>query len=83
MSIQIAKFGINNIDDINGLDSLTTALKNIDGVTSIELNSASHFGVVHYDDTKTSFYAIKAALNTVDYITQPFPEDAPQNPNNL
>jgi hypothetical protein len=35
---------------------------------------------IHYDDTKTTVHAFVAAISMVDYVTQPFPIDAPQNP---
>ncbi|PNK60019.1 cation transporter [Psychrobacter sp. FDAARGOS_221] len=82
MAKQVARFDIDNIDDTDGIESVVTALQNIDGVTHVEINAENKTGVVHYDDEKTSVHAFKAAVNTVDYITQPFPEDAPQNPDN-
>lgn len=83
MSVQIVHFSLDNIDDANGLDSVMTALKNIDGVLEVELEHEKGIGVVHYDDTQTSVHAFKAAVSMVDYVTQPFPEDSPQNPDNL
>jgi len=80
MAIKIAQVSIENIDDANGLDSVMTALKNISGVTDIELDTASHMVHVRYDDTDTSIHALTAAISMVDYVTQPFPIDAPQNP---
>lgn len=80
MAIQVAKVSIENIDDEEGLKSVMTALKNIDGVTAIELNVADKTALVSYDDTDTSIHALTAAITMVDYVTQPFPIDAPQNP---
>ena len=83
MSIQTAQVGIENIDDAEGLESIMTALKNIDGVTAIELQPKQDIAYVRYDDTQTSIHALPAAISMVDYVTQPFPVDAPQNPDNL
>ena len=80
MAIQIAQVSIDNIDDAEGLDSLMTALKNITGVTEIELDPAKDVATVRYDDTDTSIHALTAAISMVDYVTQPFPIDSPQNP---
>lgn len=80
MAIQIAQVSIDNIDDAEGLDSLMTALKNITGVTEIELDPANDVATVRYDDTDTSIHALTAAISMVDYVTQPFPIDSPQNP---
>lgn len=80
MTIQVAKVSIENIDDEEGLKSVMTALKNIDGVTAIELDVADKTALVSYDDTDTSIHALTAAITMVDYVTQPFPIDAPQNP---
>ena len=80
MAIQIAQVSIDNIDDAEGLDSLMTALKNITGVTEIELDPAKDVATVRYDDTDTSIHALTAAVSMVDYVTQPFPIDSPQNP---
>ncbi|MES1964160.1 cation transporter [Psychrobacter sp. AH5] len=80
MAIQVAKVSIENIDDEEGLKSVMTALKNIDGVTAIELDVADKTALVSYDDTDTSIHALTAAITMVDYVTQPFPIDAPQNP---
>ena len=82
MTIQVAKVSIENIDDEEGLKSVMTALKNIDGVTAIELDVADKTALVSYDDTDTSIHALTAAITMVDYVTQPFPVDAPQNPKN-
>ena len=38
MAIKIAQVSIENIDDTEGLESVMTALKNITGVTEIELS---------------------------------------------
>ena len=57
-----------------------TALKNITGVTAIDLDAASSIATVRYDDTDTSIHALTAAISMVDYVTQPYPIDAPQNP---
>lgn len=83
MSIQTAQVSIENIDDASGLESIMTALKNIDGVTAIELQPNQDIAYVRYDDTQTSIHALTAAISMVDYVTQPFPVDAPQNPDNL
>lgn len=79
MSIQVAQVSIANIDDAAGLDSVMTALKNITGVTAIDLDTARHVATVRYEDTDTSIHALTAAISMVDYVTQPFPIDAPQN----
>ena len=83
MTIQTAQVRIDNIDDATGLDSIMTALKNIDGVTAIELQPEQNIAYVRYEDTQTSIHALTAAISMVDYVTQPFPVDAPQNPDNL
>ena len=80
MAIQTAQVSIENIDDAQGLDSVMTALKNITGVTAIDLDAASSIATVRYDDTDTSIHALTAAISMVDYVTQPYPIDAPQNP---
>ncbi|WP_298980954.1 cation transporter [uncultured Psychrobacter sp.] len=83
MAIQVAKVSIENIDDKEGIDSVMTALKNIDGVTAVELDAATNIALIRYDDTDTSIHAFTAAISMVDYVTQPFPIDAPQNPRNM
>lgn len=83
MSIQTAQVGIDNIDDIAGIDSIITALTNIDGVTEVEIQPQQNTAYVRFDDTQTSIHALKAAISMVDYVTQPFPVDAPQHPDNL
>lgn len=80
MAIKIAQVSIENIDNAEGLDSVITALKNISGVIAIELDKASNIATVSYEDTDTSIHALTAAISMVDYVTQPFPIDAPQNP---
>ncbi len=80
MAIQMVKVSIENIDDEDGLDSVMTALKNISGVTAIDLDPVHDVATVSYDDTDTSIHALTAAISMVDYVTQPFPIDAPQNP---
>ncbi len=80
MAIQTAQVSIENIDDEDGLDSVMTALKNISGVTAIDLDPVHDVATVSYDDTDTSIHALTAAISMVDYVTQPFPIDAPQNP---
>ena len=80
MAIKVAQVSIENINDDEGLESVMIALKNITGVTDIELDADSHTALVRYDDTKTSIHAFAAAISMVDYVTQPFPIDAPQNP---
>ena len=82
MAIKMAQVSIENIDDTKGLDSVMTALKNISGVIDIELDTTSHIANVRYEDTDTSIHALTAAISMVDYVTQPFPIDAPQNPRN-
>lgn len=80
MAIKVAQVSIENINDAEGLESIMIALKNITGVMAIELDADSHTALVRYDDTKTSIHAFTAAISMVDYVTQPFPIDAPQNP---
>ena len=80
MAIKIAKVSIENIDDTEGLDSVMAALKNITGVTAIELDANNSTALISYDDAETSIHAFTAAISMVDYVTQPFPIDAPQNP---
>lgn len=82
MAIQQMQFSIKNIDDVEGIEGVITALQNIDGVLAAELSPESDTGVVKFEDTKTSIHAIKAAVSMVDYVTQPFPVDAPANPKN-
>ena len=81
MAVQMAQVSIENIDDAEGLESVMTALKNITGVISIELDPAHDIATVRYEDTDTSIHALTAAISMVDYVTQPFPIDSPQNPN--
>ena len=80
MAIQTAQVSIENIDDEAGLDSVMTALKNISGVTAIDLDPVHDVATIRYDDTDTSIHALTAAISMVDYVTQPFPIDAPKNP---
>ena len=80
MAIKVAQVSIENIDDAEGLDSVMIALKNITGVTAIELDPVSSTALIRYDDTDTSIHAFTAAISMVDYVTQPFPIDSPQNP---
>lgn len=80
MAMKIAQVSIENIDNAEGLESVMTALKNISGVTAIELDAANNIATVRYEDTDTSIHALTAAISMVDYVTQPFPIDAPQNP---
>lgn len=82
MAIQQVQFSIKNIDDAEGIEGVITALQNIDGVLAAELSPESDTGIVKFEDTKTSIHAIKAAVSMVDYVTQPFPVDAPANPKN-
>ncbi|MBF2720405.1 hypothetical protein IP510_10970 [Psychrobacter sp. NG254] len=79
MAIQTAQVNIENIDDEEGLDSVMTALKNISGVTAIDLDPIHDIATVSYEDTDTSIHALTAAISMVDYVTQPFPIDSPQN----
>ena len=81
MAIQMAQVSIENIDDAEGLESVMTALKNITGVISIELDPAHDIATVSYEGTDTSIHVLTAAISMVDYVTQPFPIDSPQNPN--
>ncbi len=80
MAIQVVTVSIENIDNTEGLNSVMTALKNITGVTAIEIDADSSTALIHYDDTYTSIHAFTAAISMVDYVTQPYPIDAPQNP---
>lgn len=80
MAIKIAQVSIENIDDTEGLESVMTALKNITGVTEFELEPENGVAFIRYDDTQTTIHAFVAAISMVDYVTQPFPIDAPQNP---
>lgn len=80
MAIQVARVSIENIDTPEGIESVMTALKNITGVTAIELDPVSQTALVSYDDNDTTIHALTAAITMVDYVTQPFPLDAPQNP---
>ncbi len=80
MAIKVAQVSIENIDDAEGLDSVMVALKNITGVKAIDLDAATNIALIRYDDTDTSIHAFTAAISMVDYVTQPFPIDAPQNP---
>lgn len=80
MAIKIAKVSIENIDNAEGIDSVMTVLKNIHGVTEIKLDPVTSTALVHYEDTDTSIHALTAAITMVDYVTQPYPIDAPQNP---
>ena len=79
MAIQTAQVSIKNIDNEEGLDSVMTALKNISGVTAIDLDPLHDVATVNYEDTDTSIHALTAAISMVDYVTQPFPIDSPQN----
>ena len=54
MAIQTAKVSIENIDDQEGIDGVMTALKNIDGVTAVELDAATNIALIRYDDTDTT-----------------------------
>ena len=42
MAIKVAQVSIENIDDNEGFESVMTALKNITGVTEIELQPGAH-----------------------------------------
>ena len=59
---------------------MLTALYNITGVVDVTIVAAGSAAQVQYDDTQTSIHALTAAISTVDYVTQPYPVDAPQNP---
>lgn len=80
MAIKSAKLSLTNIDNAEGVESVMVALRNITGVTAIDYDSTTNVVVVSYDDTDTSIHAFTAAISMVDYVTQPFPIDAPQNP---
>jgi len=80
MAIQRAQVDIHNIDDDEGRQSVLTALHNITGVVEVTLVDSGRAAKVHYDDTQTSIHALTAAISMVDYVTQPYPVDAPQNP---
>lgn len=82
MTIQTVAYDLKGIHDPAGYEQVMTALKNITGVQKIELQPDNHRVVVSFDDTQTSVFAFKAALTTVDYISEPFPIDAPANPAN-
>ena len=80
MAIKSAKLSLTNIDDAEGIESVMVALRNITGVMAIDYDSTTNVVVVSYDDPDTSIHAFTAAISMVDYVTQPFPIDAPQNP---
>lgn len=80
MAIQTAEIELININDAEGIESVMVALKNITGVTAIDYNQTTNVAVISYDDTDTSIHAFTAAISMVDYVTQPYPIDAPQNP---
>lgn len=82
MTIQIVAYDLKGINDAEGFDHVMKAFTTIDGVQTVNLEPENHRVVVSFDDTKTSVYAFKAALTTVDYISEPFPIDAPANPAN-
>lgn len=82
--LQKLAIDISPIADKEGMDALQTALTNIVGVQSFDIiesaNGMQALVVINTHDT--SVHAITAALNTVDYVTQPYPIDAPQHPDN-
>ena len=80
MASKSAKLSLTNIDDAEGIESVMVALRNITGVMALDYDSTTNVVVVSYDDTDTSIHAFTAAISMVDYVTQPFPIDAPQNP---
>lgn len=82
MPIQVAQVDLKGINDEQGYQDAMTALKNITGVQKIEIQPENHRVLIQYDDAQTSIYAFKAALTNVDYISEPFPIDAPANPDN-
>lgn len=82
MSLQTVVLGLKGIHGAEGYQEATKALTTIEGVSNIEIQPEQNRVLVSFDDTKTSIHAFKAALTTVDYITEPFPIDAPANPNN-
>lgn len=82
MPIQTAQVDLKGISDPQGYQDAMTALKNITGVQAIDIQPENHRVLIQYDDTQTSIFAFKAALTNVDYISEPFPIDAPANPNN-
>lgn len=82
MPIQIAQADLKGISDPEGYQAVRTALQNITGVQKIDIQPENRRVLIEYDDTQTSVFAFKAALTTVDYISEPFPIDAPANPLN-
>lgn len=47
-------------------------------MTAIDLDTNTSTALVRYDDTDTSIHAFTAAISMVDYVTQPYPIDAPK-----
>lgn len=82
MAIQTVQLGLKGINDPAGFDEVMQALTTIGGVKAVNIEPEHHRVVVQYEDTDTSVYAFKAALTNVDYISEPFPIDAPANPAN-
>ena len=82
MAIQTVQLDLKGINDPSGYDDALMALKTIGGVQSVDIQPELHRVLVQFDDTQTSIYAFKAALTNVDYISEPFPIEAPANPRN-
>lgn len=82
MTIQIVAYDLKGINDAEGFDHVMKAFTTIDGVQTVNLEPENHRVIVSFDDTQTSVFAFKAALTNVDYISEPFPIDAPANPAN-
>lgn len=82
MTTETVTLGLGEIADAEALNQAMMALKTIDGVDKVDFDPTHNVVSVHYDTTKTSAHAFKAALTTVEYITEPLPLVAPANPNN-
>ena len=82
MPIKTVYYDLKGIHDSAGYDEVMKALTSIGGVQTVTLEPQKHRVIVSFEDTQTSIFAFKAALTTVDYISEPFPIDAPANPNN-
>ncbi len=82
MAIQTVQLGLKGISDAEGYDYAIKALSTIGGVQQVKLEPENHRVLVQFDDTQTSVFAFKAALTNVDYISEPFPIEAPANPAN-
>ena len=82
MAIQTVAYDLKGIHDPAGYEEVMKALTTIGGVQAVHLEPENHRVIVSFDDTQTSVFAFKAALTNVDYITDPFPIEAPANPAN-